>query len=540
MERTPQHPSLPAVAPVITDTVSENICSVCNEKILEDHESLNISECNHTFHRNCIEAHLSECSECPLCKRPCSLAELKKVPPPDKFKTVNRGRPRGAMGKQYNTRSYSRSLFPDRSQAAVGDWEANNESTTENVHESNSHSSPHVNRNRDTHRFQHNSVPTIDYPQLGRIIENTMSRLLQNLNIVPPDSVRGINTDITQPVNAQAHTGQINTNVPSTNANHNNHYYDTAPNVQPNLNNQPHIDSFRNIHTQNSAASLQTTADNQHMRPDKITSIIRDWHIRFDGSSNGISVDEFLYRVRTLTRENLNNDFSQLCKNLPLLLTGKAQDWYWRYHKQVNQIEWESFCAALKYQYKEFRSNFDIKEEIRSRKMKPNENFETFYEAISSLLDRLDTPMPEQELIEILTRNLRPEIRHELLYVPIFSIAHLRKLVQMRESLLGDEYFRKSMSPKITPNQNVRRQIADLDFCDDNNIPSENIMTELSVDAIQQSSRPVKCWNCDGIGHFWEDCEDVRNIFCYGCGAKNTYKPQCPKCATKKLSRSKN
>lgn len=84
-----------------------------------------------------------------------------------------------------------------------------------------------------------------------------------------------------------------------------------------------------------------------------------------------------------MTRENLNNDFSQLCKNLPLLLTGKAQDWYWRYHKQVNQIEWESFCAALKYQYKEFRSNFDIKEEIRSRKMKPNENFEAFYEAIS-------------------------------------------------------------------------------------------------------------------------------------------------------------
>lgn len=72
------------------------------------------------------------------------------------------------------------------------------------------------------------------------------------------------NTDITQPINAQAHTAQINTNVPPTTANHNNHYYETAPNVQPNLNNQPHIDSFRNIHTQNSASSLQTTADNHH------------------------------------------------------------------------------------------------------------------------------------------------------------------------------------------------------------------------------------------------------------------------------------
>lgn len=76
----------------------------------------------------------------------------------------------------------------------------------------------------------------------------------------------------------------------------------------------------------------------------------------------------------------------------------------------------------LKHQYKDFKSNYDLKKEIRNRKMKPNETFETFYESVSSLLDKLEIHISETELIEILTRNLRPGIRHELLFVPIFSI----------------------------------------------------------------------------------------------------------------------
>lgn len=39
------------------------------------------------------------------------------------------------------------------------------------------------------------------------------------------------------------------------------------------------------------------------------------------------------------------------------------------------------------------------------------------------------------------------------------------------------------------------------------------------------------CWNCDEMGHAFVDCEvATKNVFCYGCGAKNVYKPSCPKC----------
>ena len=64
-------------------------------------------------------------------------------------------------------------------------------------------------------------------------------------------------------------------------------------------------------------------------------------------------------------------------------------------------------------------------------------------------------------------RNLRPEIRQELLYVPIHSISHLRKLVQMREEFLNDEHVRKNLAYR--PNSLApRRHIAEVEFVEDN------------------------------------------------------------------------
>lgn len=270
------------------------------------------------------------------------------------------------------------------------------------------------------------------------------------------------------------------------------------------------------------------------LRSAKILSIIQNWNIKFDGSRTGLSVDEFLYRVRALAAENFNNDFSVICNHLHILLTGKARDWFWGYHKRVESIEWDSFCAALRYQYKDFRSSFDIREEVRSRKMRVGESFETFYESINSLLDRLETPMPESELVQIVLKNLLPDIRRELLYVPIYTLAHLRKLVQMREHLLGEETFRRNV-PLRQPQNFGPRRVAEIEYAEEIPVPEE-----LAVAAIRQSSILAKCWNCEETGHVWENCLKDRTIFCYGCGAKNVYKPNCTHCIEKKAVASKN
>lgn len=50
----------------------------------------------------------------------------------------------------------------------------------------------------------------------------------------------------------------------------------------------------------------------------------------------------------------------------------------------------------------------------------------------------------------------------------------------------------------------------------------------------------IVCWNCEERGHSWQDCcVATRNIFCYGCGARNVYRPQCQRCCSVNDRRSR-
>lgn len=62
-----------------------------------------------------------------------------------------------------------------------------------------------------------------------------------------------------------------------------------------------------------------------------------------------------------------------------------------------------------------------------------------------------------------------------------------------------------------------------------------------AIDAMQTQHRAPEyvCWNCDERGHTYQECEvATRNVFCYGCGAKNIYKKQCQRCAINVKRRS--
>ncbi|KAI8127009.1 putative E3 ubiquitin-protein ligase ATL44 [Lucilia cuprina] len=509
-----------------SSSAGDNICNVCSTNMSDNDDCLVIDKCSHSFHRPCIENYLSNTAQCPNCSRPCDLVDLKRINFSNKSDTQGkqsiRGRGRGAVTMPYNTRSQSRTQYHD-SQRSLGD--TRNELDEEDgsvaaqpplsIRDSSSQNIPPISQDEQNTRIN------LDYNQLNQMIETTMARLFSNFNRVPNH----------QP---QANfNGRGNTNHSSNRANVN----ETNPRSRLTNNAGEHTNNYTHNYSDRSYSSVPTNTNASSFNPDKLTAIIQSWNIKFDGSTSSLSVEEFLYRIYSLTNDNFNGDFTPIVKNLNVLLNGKAKDWYWRYRKQVNHVNWEDFCEALKCQYRDFKSIYDIKEEIRNRKQKVGESFDTFFDGISSIMDRLPLPIAEMELIEILTRNLRPEIRQDILYVPVHSIPHLRKLVQMRETFWNEDHVRKNLTNRAPAYAVPRRHLAEVDFEE-----SKDLIASSSdeINAIAAIERIIHCWNCGDRDHVWVDCLKPRTIFCYGCGAKETYKPQCPKCSIKKNNLSKN
>ncbi|XP_059221936.1 uncharacterized protein LOC131996349 [Stomoxys calcitrans] len=86
-----------------------SVCPLCGEIMNEKIECLILVRCHHAFHRACIENYLLNQSECPVCRQSCDLSDLQKISL-HKKSVKPQSKPRGAMAKQYHTRSMSRNL----------------------------------------------------------------------------------------------------------------------------------------------------------------------------------------------------------------------------------------------------------------------------------------------------------------------------------------------------------------------------------------------------------------------------------------------
>lgn len=471
------------------------LCTICQQDI-EAGQECSKTPCDHNYHTECISSWLSASQECPYCRSKCHSRELRRINITHVSKTtttsinpsMNAQEQRGAVPR-YNTRNSKRQLYRDQNSQRQPNNDLNNSVTLLDLNDNRPNNAMGVpssqrNRSRRNSNVRRNVNATqVDSSQVSQIVDAAIERLRSSLNIAP--SLSNIDEQ------------DFNQYMPS------------VPNIPVG---NPSI-----------------------LRPDKITSIIQNWHVKFDGSTEGLTCNEFIYRVRSLTAESLNNDFYAVCKNLHVLLLGKAKTWFWRYHKQVPVIDWNSFCTALRFEFKDHRSTYDLREEIRNRKQLPNETFTSFYDTVMAMLDRLPVPMEETELVELLTRNLRPDIRHELLYVPIQSVAHLRKLVHMRENLLKEAAFKSHTASRPSSfNHGHRRDVATVESVQpEEERLDEEIREIAAVDRERETARKLVCWNCDEEGHPWDMCVSGRKIFCYGCGAKNVYKPQCESCKAK-------
>lgn len=159
---------------------------------------------------------------------------------------------------------------------------------------------------------------------MWRIIERNITCLLQNMDLVLR-SIEGTRNNPTE--NLYSHTihRSQNSNPGNANTQQNINNKTNVPNIinqittgSHNQNNSHNRADFENFNSQNinnnnhlltdinsyplfMSSNFHFKANANNIPCDKITSIIQNWNLRFDGSSTGLNVDEFLYRVRSLT-----------------------------------------------------------------------------------------------------------------------------------------------------------------------------------------------------------------------------------------------
>lgn len=233
--------------------------------------------------------------------------------------------------------------------------------------------------------------------------------------------------------------------------------------------------------------------------------------------------------------QSLSGNFEALCQNAHILFEGKAKTWFWRHHRSVTPLDWFSLCSELKRTFKDYRTDFDVRELIRNRKQKEKESFDQYLDEIMVLTDRLRAPLSEEELVETITRNLQPNVRLGLLHLDISSLSQLRKEVRKLEN------FSEQVQKNVVESRSSqpRRFISEI----------ETALNSVSVNCIDEISNPntinfphrvdgkeIRCWNCDDIGHKYQDCIKQRRVFCYGCGTVAIFKPHCQKCSSSENS----
>ena len=279
--------------------------------------------------------------------------------------------------------------------------------------------------------------------------------------------------------------------------------------------------------TENLPSSSNSNNDaSQPYYAEKVLNIIRNWKLKFTGHDNEMTVDEFIYRVNILTTNNLKGDFELLCKHAHSLFEGKALAWFWRFHRQHDEIDWSTLTSELRKQYKVDYTDYDILDDIRRRRQKSHENFNEYLDVISAMADKLKNPITDHDLCEILIRNLKNEIRHELIHLEIHSVAHLRREVRKHEKFMKDVQAYESR-------KNNKSRVSELVNLNDNK-PVDDLDEDEADSEICSLQNNRKCWNCDKIGHSYIDCMETKKVFCYGCGLKDMYKPTCPNCTKKK------
>lgn len=288
---------------------------------------------------------------------------------------------------------------------------------------------------------------------------------------------------------------------------------------------QPRIDS-----------AAFTTQETQHDGQASLAGghRIRQWPLRFSGSPTGIDIDDFLFRVERQAQLNGVSE-AALVIGIGDLLTERAAQWYWTNQRKGGAQNWTELRQAFIRRYAPRGDlDFEIRAKMENRKQGVTEKFADFCQDIEALSVRLTRRMPEDELVELMRRNMQMHLRKAMWRQSIRSVDDLIGQCDEFEHLCEEEEKQNRVYQRRTMRVHEIEEGGHFEHYNDRSPQywDEQLPKQL-VEAVQIQSMPTQenvaiCWNCKDIGHTYTQCTlPQQKIFCYSCGKEGVLRAQC-------------
>ena len=277
----------------------------------------------------------------------------------------------------------------------------------------------------------------------------------------------------------------------------------------------------------------------------------------YDGNS---CVFEFIERVEELASSR-GIHHTALFRGLPELLSGGALLWFRQIKNSI--ASWSVFKSRLVERFQPIDYQYRLSAQIFSRSQGKCESVADYFATMSTMFSRLGRPMEEDQKLEILSRNVRPEYLKQLGLQDWDSVEKLQQFCERLElNYTRVKLFRDTPSNFLSTASQPSREVEPVrgsdatkifnnsssnQYSDKNRVPEANRMHNSGNNrnfdrnrtynkertyAIRSYTpgRPNKCYRCETTAHSGYNCPRRDVIICFRCKTPNQKMPTCSVC----------
>lgn len=208
----------------------------------------------------------------------------------------------------------------------------------------------------------------------------------------------------------------------------------------------------------------------------------------------------FLQQVEDYRRaENISEEAS--LRSIACLLHGNALKWWHVDYLKVNT--WQEFKQAIRTEFQPWTYDYQVLDDIRSRKQKHNEPLLEFFIHIQEMYDRMQNPPPELEQVQRLLGNLHPSYQPHIRRKDIRSYVDLKEQGKEAEAILKDiQRYHQPDGHQVKKPSSTHSSKGSQQHSKDSTEPSKDSKQKPASKERTTSKRPVKkCDYCHYRGH---------------------------------------